>query len=155
MFIGLLISIVNPSNHTKCASLNNKQCLIQPTLINLHPNEYTQGLRYYPVAVNVDRCVGSCKICWNLSNKLCVPNKTEDSNLSVFNMITRINESKKLTTHISCNVNANLMVKNVTRIKIRITINIDVTAKIQKNIMCAKKNSFGILLHVPAKLTNI
>ena len=35
-------------------------------------------------------------------NKLCVPNKTEDLNLSVFNMITGINESKTLTKDISC-----------------------------------------------------
>ena len=28
--------------------------MIQPTLINLHPNEYTQGLHYYPFAVNLD-----------------------------------------------------------------------------------------------------
>ena len=47
MFIGLLNSVVNASNHTKCVSLNNQQCMIQPTLINLHPNEYTQGLHYY------------------------------------------------------------------------------------------------------------
>ena len=38
----------------------------------------------------------------DLSNKVCIPNKTEDLNLSVFNMITGINESKTLTKHISC-----------------------------------------------------
>ena len=31
-----------------------------------------------------------------------VPNKTEDLNLGFFNMITKINESKTLTGHISC-----------------------------------------------------
>ena len=36
-----------------------------------------------------------------LSNKLCVPNKTENLNQRVFNMITGINESKTLTNHIS------------------------------------------------------
>ena len=29
-------------------------------LINLHPNEYGQGLKYYPFAVRLDRYVGSC-----------------------------------------------------------------------------------------------
>ena len=38
----------------------------------------------------------------NLSNKVCVPNKIEDLYLSVFNMITGINESKALTKDISC-----------------------------------------------------
>ena len=32
--------------------------------------------------------------------RLCAPNKTEDVNLNVFNMITRINESKTLANHI-------------------------------------------------------
>ena len=27
---------------------------------NLHPSEYTQRLRYYPFAVFLDRCDGSC-----------------------------------------------------------------------------------------------
>ena len=36
------------------------------------------------------------------SNKVCIPNKTEDLNLSAFNMILVINELKTLTRHISC-----------------------------------------------------
>ena len=39
MFIVLLTSIVTASNHTKCVSLCNQKFEIQPTLINLHPNE--------------------------------------------------------------------------------------------------------------------
>ena len=34
MFIRLLTSIGNTSNHTKHVSLNNQQCMIQSTLIN-------------------------------------------------------------------------------------------------------------------------
>ena len=48
------------------------------------------------------RCVGSCNTLNDLSNKVCIPNKTEDLNLSVFNIITEINESKTLTKYISC-----------------------------------------------------
>ena len=66
--------------------------MIQPALINLHPNEYTQGIHYCPFAVNLDRCKGSCNILNNSSNRMCVPNKTEDLNLNVFNMIARTNE---------------------------------------------------------------
>ena len=102
MFIILLSSIVNASNHAKCVLLNNQKCEIQPTLINLHPNEYSQEFHYYPFAVKLDRCVGSCNTLNDLSNKVCIPNKTEDLNLSVFNMITGINKSKILTKHVSC-----------------------------------------------------
>ena len=59
MFIVFVTSIVNASNHTKCISINNKKCEIQCTLTNLHPNEYSQELHYYPFAVRLDKCVGS------------------------------------------------------------------------------------------------
>ena len=42
IFIGLLTGIVSASNHTKCVSLSIQKCMSQPTLINLHPNEYSQ-----------------------------------------------------------------------------------------------------------------
>ena len=66
VFIGLLsfsnsiTSTISASNYTKCLYLNSQQCMIQPTLINLHSNEYTRELCYYPFAVNLDRYVGSC-----------------------------------------------------------------------------------------------
>ena len=34
--------------------------------------------------------------------KVCAPNKTEDLNLSIFNIITEINESKALAKHVCC-----------------------------------------------------
>ena len=91
MFIVLLSSLVNASNHTKCVSLNNQKWKIQPTLINLHPNEYSQEFHYYPISVKLDRCSGNCNNLNDLSNKICIPNKTEDLNLSVSNKITGIN----------------------------------------------------------------
>ena len=38
VFIGLLAIIGNASNYTKFISLNNQECMTQPTLINFHPN---------------------------------------------------------------------------------------------------------------------
>ena len=88
IFMVSLISIVNASNHSKCMSLSNQKCIIETTLINLHPNKYSQEFHYYPFAVKLDRYVGSCNTLNDLYNKVCVPNKTEDLNLSVFNMFT-------------------------------------------------------------------
>ena len=42
IFVGLVISIVIASSHIKCISLSNQRCMIQPTFINLHPNEYNK-----------------------------------------------------------------------------------------------------------------
>ena len=47
------------------------------------------------------------------------------------------------------------MVENVTRIKSEIMIKVDVSAKIQKNIMHVKKIISGTLLNVVVKMLNI
>ena len=109
------------------------EIMTQPTFINLHPNEYGQEFHYYPFAVQLDRCVGSCNTLNDLSNKVCVPNKTDDLNLSVFNMITGID-------------------KNLIHINGGVAINVDLGVK---NIIYVKKIIFAILLHVVVEMKNI
>ena len=58
--------------------------MTQPTHINLHFNDYGQVLRYYSFAFNLDRSMGSSSILNDPSNRVCVPNKTEDLNVNVF-----------------------------------------------------------------------
>ena len=60
IFIGLLTGLVNGSNHRKHVSLINQKYMIQATLINWHPNEYSQEFHYYPFTVKLDRCVANC-----------------------------------------------------------------------------------------------
>ena len=55
MFIGLIIGLIYAFNHTKYVYLSNQKWEIQPTLINLHPNEYSRELHYYPSTVKLDR----------------------------------------------------------------------------------------------------
>ena len=75
IFIRLSTCVVNASTYAKCVSLSNQKCKIQPTLINLHPNECTQGLHYYPFTVNLARCVKSCNTLNDLYNKVYFPTK--------------------------------------------------------------------------------
>ena len=82
-------------NQTKCLFLNDKPCIIRPTLIDLNPVE----LNYYPFMISLDRCSGSCNV---LSPKICVPKQTKDINIKVFSMITNENEAKAMAKHISC-----------------------------------------------------
>ena len=79
--------------------------------------------------VNVDRFDGSCNALNDLSNKVCVPNKTEDLTLSVLNMITGTNESKTWTKIYHANVNINLLVESVIQIKSGIIINVGANVK--------------------------
>ena len=101
--------------------------------------------------VNLDRCILSWNTFDGISSKKYVLNKTEHINLNIFNMITRLNESKKYCA----NVSVNWMVENVIQIKRGITINVDVSKKIRENIKCAKKNRFGILVHILVKMVSI
>ena len=78
-------------------------------------------------------------MCWKsycLCNKVCVPNKTKDFSIHVFNMITGKNESKILTKHNHANVNVNLMGENVIQIENRIMISVH--ANVKKHHMCEK-----------------
>ena len=45
--------------------------------------------------VNLERYKEFFNTFGDLSGRSCVPNRTENVNISVFNMITKINESKK------------------------------------------------------------
>ena len=73
--------------------------MTQPTLINFHPNEYGQSLRFFPFAVNLYSCMVSCNTLNDLFDILCVPGKKEDLKLNVFEMVTGVNDSKILTKH--------------------------------------------------------
>ena len=152
VFIGLLTGLIIGSNNTRWVSLSNQKCMTQFTLINLHPNEYSQEFHYSPFSVKLDRCVGSFDTINNLANQVCVPNKIEDLILSVFNMITGINVLKTLTKRIHANVNVDLMEENVIQVNGGIMTNVDVSLK---KVMYVKKIMFGILLHVIVKMENI
>ena len=65
--------------------MNNQECLTQPTLINLHFNEYTQGLHYYPFAINLDGYAERSNTRNDPSNKVCVPNKSKDVGSIIYN----------------------------------------------------------------------
>ena len=54
------------------------------------------------IAGNLDKCMGTSNTLNDLSNKVCVLNKTEDLSLGDLNMIARLNKSKILTKHILC-----------------------------------------------------
>ena len=105
--------------------------------------------------VNLNRCNRSCNTLDNPSGRICVQNKTEDVSLNDFNTITRINESKTLIKHASCESIVYVMVENVIKIKTGIMINVDVSAKIQENIICGKNIIFGMAVHVLVKIVNI
>ena len=83
------------SSATKCVSLNNEPCMIRPFLINLTPDE----LKYYPFLIKLDKYNRNCNPVNDLSMRICVPSKTKDVNVKVFNMIRKGNEAKTPAKH--------------------------------------------------------
>ena len=79
---------MNASSHTKCVSLTNQECRFNMRLL-IYIYEYNQEFHFCPFAAKFDRYVGSCNALNDLTNKVCVPNKTKDLNLSNFNMISK------------------------------------------------------------------
>ena len=102
--------------------------------------------------VKLDRCVESCNTLVELSNKVCFPNKTEDLNLSVLNMITGINELKTLTKHISCESKCRFDGRKSNSHQCWNDDNFNMSVK---NVMYVNKIMFGMLLHVVVKKENI
>ena len=52
--------------------------------------------------ISLDKCSRSCNSVDEFSMKICVPSKTKDTNVKVFNMITNKSETKIVIRHISC-----------------------------------------------------
>ena len=72
--------------------MKNQPCSVRPLLIvDLNLDE----IHYYPFITSMNRCDGSCKTVEDPLGRTSVPNKMEDVNLKVFNMIKRIKKPSK------------------------------------------------------------
>ena len=82
--------------------------------------------------------IESCKAVDDLSTKICVPSETINTNVKVYNVITRINEIKTLVKHISrdrkCKFNSTTCNSNQKQNTIIINANLSI-----KSIACVKK----------------
>ena len=121
--------------------------MTQATLSNLHLIEYIEELGYYPFAVKLNKCMWSCNTLDYLFSKVWAPNNTENLNLSVFNMVTGINESKILTNYISCKYKCKFDGRKCNSNQKWNNNNCWSECKNQKN-MIVKNIVFGILLDI-------
>ena len=76
-----------------CLFLNDKPCMVRPTLIDMNPVK----VKYYAFMISLNKCTESSNV---LSPKICVPKETKDVNVKLFHMIT--NNDKAKPEHISC-----------------------------------------------------
>ena len=81
--------------------MNNQECKIRTEIINLNTNEPM----FYPYSIKINRCKGSC----NTINdpltqyaKICVPDQIKNTNVKVFNLLSRTNEIRHIKWHKTC-----------------------------------------------------
>ena len=131
---------------TECISLNNEPCMIRLTFIDLNHVE----LNHYLCIISSDICNASSNAVDDLFTKICVPSETKDVDVRLFNMITKINETKTSVEHISCDCKCKFNITS--QIKNGIMKDVNVSVKI---IVLAKNIITGILPHVLMKILGI
>ena len=82
----------------KCVSVVNEKCMARPKIIDTNANEPV----FYPLNVKINKCSGSCNTINDPMAKLCVPDIVKDMNLKVFNVMSIINETRKVIWHETC-----------------------------------------------------
>ena len=66
--------------------------------INVNTNEPV----FYPFIIKVNKCCGSCNSINDTYAKLCIPDVVKNINVKVFNLMSRINETRHLIWHETC-----------------------------------------------------
>ena len=82
----------------ECVSVINEKCMSRPKIINLNKDEPV----FHSLSIKVNKCSGDCNNINDHMVKLCVPNIVKDMNIKVFNLLARINETRKIVWHETC-----------------------------------------------------
>ena len=85
-------------NSLECVSMNNPECKIRAEIINLNSNQPL----FYPHSIKINRWKGSCNTINDLYAKICVPDVIKNTNIKVFNLVSRTNETRHIKWHKTC-----------------------------------------------------
>ena len=94
-FINVNLSNVNS---LKCFSMNNQECKIRTEIINLNINEPM----FYPYSIKINKCKDSRNTINDPYTKICVPDEIKNTNVKVFNLMSRANETRRIRWHKTC-----------------------------------------------------
>ena len=97
LIINLLVNFIGAIKEKalKCVSVVNEKCMTRPKIIQTNANEPV----FYPSSIKVNKCGRDCN---DPMAKLCIPDIVKDMNIKVFNMLSRINETRKIVWHETC-----------------------------------------------------
>ena len=78
--------------------MNNQECKIRPEIINPNTNEPM----FYHHGIKINKCKGSCDTINDPYAKICVPDNIKNTNVKVFNLVSRTNETRHIKRHKTC-----------------------------------------------------
>ena len=82
----------------ECVSVINEKCMSRPKISDLNKDEPV----FYPLSIKVNKCSRDCNNINDPMTKLCIHNIVKDMNIKVFNLLARINETRKIVWHETC-----------------------------------------------------
>ena len=92
-FVGLtnLSNFTNfHKNSLSCISMKNQECKTRRQAINVNGDEPV----FFPLSIKTSKCSGSCNNINYTYAKICVPDVVKNSNVKVFNLMSRTNETR-------------------------------------------------------------
>ena len=98
--ISLFISLFNllRVKTLECVSVINKKCMCRPKIIQTNPDEPV----FYPLSFKINKCGGDFNDINDTIAKLCVLDVVKNMNIKVFNLLSEINETRKIIWHDTC-----------------------------------------------------
>ena len=78
-----------------CISMKNQEYKIRPQVININSNNPI----FYPFSIKINKCSGNCNNINNPYAKICVPDIIKNSNVKVFNLMSRTNGTRFIEWH--------------------------------------------------------
>ena len=98
-FIGsLFLSNLVSTTALSCISKSIQACKAKPEIINVNSNNPL----FYSFSIKASKCSGNCNNINGPYAKICVPDVVKDLNVKVFNLMSRINETKHIKWHETC-----------------------------------------------------
>ena len=96
--LGLTVLSSSITGALSCVSMNNQECKVRPKIVDINSN----SPMFYPFSIKVNKCSGNYNNINNSYAKICVPDIVKGLNVTVFNLMSRTNETRHIKWHKTC-----------------------------------------------------
>ena len=102
--------------------MNNQAYKVRPEIISVNSNEPV----FYLFSIKTSKCSGSFNNINDPYAKICVPDVVKDSNIRVFNLMSRTNGTRHIKWHEICTCKCRLDESVCSKIEMMINVGVNV-----------------------------